>query len=52
MKKFKSQKIKYRYLMTESLEDRHIKEYIASSKLNDTRYIARFFYNYLQKTIG
>lgn len=52
MEKFKSQKIKYRYLMTESLEDRHIKEYIATSKLNDTRYIARFFYNYLQKTIG
>ena len=52
MKKFQSQKIKYRYLMTESLEDPHIREYIATSKLNDTRYIARFFYNYLQEYIG
>ena len=52
MEKFKSKKIKYRYLMTKSLEDPHVKEYIATSKLNDTRYIARFFYNYLQKNIG
>lgn len=52
MEKFKSKKIKYRYLMTKSLEDPHIREYIATSKLNDTRYIARFFYNYLQKCIG
>ena len=53
MKKlFASKTTKLSYIMAENEEDPCIKDYNPTRRLNDTRYIARFFYNYLHKHIG
>lgn len=52
MKKLFASKKKLNYLMVESQEDPLIKDYNPTSRLNDTRYIARFVYNYLRIHIG